>query len=312
MDLLSTGLTKDTCCELMPELRGNRLNISELKGGITNKLYRVCSDSCDYAVRIYGDKTELFINRDHEAFAIKAMANINISPDLVKYMPENKVTIVNYITDSYTLNNKDFYKTSLHEHIMRPVRRIHNSKIKLPRIFNPLTEIQKMSTILNGLNVNYPKFKIAETIHRLETLFEIIGIPEEKYTACHNDLLAENFIMVKNRNGHFKEPMYIIDWEYAGMAPCYYDIADMFQEILVSRKIEKRLIKLYCKNHNFDKNLYYIDLFKPYPDIYWFLWSLIQLNVSTIEFNFYNYGKTKFENALNNLELINEKYSCGV
>ena len=39
------------------------------------------------------------------------------------------------------------------------------------------------------------------------------------------------------------------------------------------------------------------DLFKPFPDIYWFLWSLIQLNISTIPFDYYNYGKVKFENA---------------
>ena len=28
-------------------------------------------------------------------------------------------------------------------------------------------------------------------------------------------------------------------------------------------------------------------LFKPYPDIYWFLWSLIPLTISTIEFDFF-------------------------
>lgn len=37
----------------------------------------------------------------------------------------------------------------------------------------------------------------------------------------------------------------------------------------------------------------FIDQFKPFPDIYWFMWSLIQFNISTIDFIFYNYGKAK-------------------
>ena len=40
--------------------------------------------------------------------------------------------------------------------------------------------------------------------------------------------------------------MYLINWEYGGMAPKYYDIADMFQEILVPRDVEKDIVDAYC------------------------------------------------------------------
>ena len=56
----------------------------------------------------------------------------------------------------------------------------------------------------------------------------------------------------------------------------------------------------------------YIDLFKPFPDIYWFLWSLIQLNISKIEFDYYNYGKVKYENAIGNLEFIKKEHGVSV
>jgi thiamine kinase-like enzyme len=80
-------------------------------------------------------------------------------------------------------------------------------------------------------------------------------------------------------DGHrrkYHEPMYLIDWEYAGMAPRYYDLADMFQEILVPRDIERNIVEHYCEGKEFEETLYLIDLFKPFPDIYWFLWSMIQ------------------------------------
>jgi thiamine kinase-like enzyme len=180
-------------------------------------------------------------------------------------------------------------------------------------VFNPLLEVMKMSAILARLNVEYKEFDIPGTIQRLIKLSSIINIPETEYTPCHNDLLADNFLLIKpEAKDQYDFPMYIIDWEYAGMAPRYYDIADMFQEILVPREAEKGIVAEYCNGMNFDRTLFFIDLFKPFPDIYWFLWSLIQSNISKITFDYYNYGKPKYENAVENLVFIREAYGVAV
>jgi hypothetical protein len=86
----------------------------------------------------------------------------------------------------------------------------------------------------------------------------------------------------------------------------------MFQEILVPRDAEKGIVAEYCNSENFDRNLFFIDLFKPFPDIYWFLWSLIQLNISKIEFDYYNYGKVKYDNAVGNLGFVEKEYGVAV
>ena len=228
-------------------------------------------------------------------------------------MPEKGVTIVEYITGSYTLKNEDFLNKKLHEKIVNPIRRIHESDVVFPKIFNPMIEVKKMAKILSDLNVGYPEFEIKPTIRSLEKLNQEINIPENDYTACHNDLLADNFILNQDKNqAGFEQPMYIIDWEYAGMAPKYYDIADMFQEILVPRQVEKSLVEHYCEFKGIDKHIYLIDMFKPFPDIYWFLWSLIQHNISKIKFDFYTYGKVKYENAQKNLEYLRDKYGARI
>ena len=312
-NLLEIEFTEDIFFELIPEWRGTEVDIKILSGGITNTLYRVQSEMGDVAVRIYGDKTELFIDRDYEADAIEKMAAVGISPKLIKYLPEWSVTIVEFITGSYTLKNPDFLKEELREKIVNPIRRIHNSEVVLPKLFNPLIEVKKMAGILEKLNVSYPEFDIDGTIKTLAKIFAIANIPENEYTASHNDLLAENFIMVTNGyEEKYSEPMYIIDWEYAGMAPRYYDIGDMFQEILVPREVEKSIVEHYCEGRDFDRNLYLIDLFKPFPDIYWFLWSMIQKNISKIEFDFYTYGKVKYENARGNIEFVKEEYNVRI
>jgi thiamine kinase-like enzyme len=312
-NLLDVEFNDSVFIEIFPEWKDCDIEISELSGGITNKLYRVKSEKGDLSVRIYGDKTELFINRDYEAHALAEMAKIGVSSNLVKYMPELGVTIVEFIDDSIVLKNANFIDESLHAKIVAPIRKIHNSGVELKKTFNPLVEVKKMDSILKGLNVNYPEFDIGGTIGRLQKINDIIKLPESQYVACHNDLLADNFILIKDGFEHlYDSPMYIIDWEYAGMAPKYYDIADMFQEILVPRESEKAIVKEYCRDRDFDKTLYFIDHFKPFPDIFWFLWSLIQLNISTIKFDFYTYGKTKFDNAQGNLEFINREYGTSI
>jgi len=311
--LLDQEFTAAVCHQLLPDWRGLDIQITQLKGGITNKLFRIQSDKGDYTVRIYGDKTDLFINRDHEAHTIQEMAKVGVASNMIKYMPELGVTIVEYIGDSIVLKNKHFLDPSLYPKIVAPIRKIHASGVRLKQIFNPLVEVMKMSAILKRLDTEYAQFDISGTVQRLITLSSIINIPESEYTPCHNDLLADNFILINDdARDKYEAPMYIIDWEYAGMAPRYYDIADMFQEILVPREAEKGIVTEYCHGDNFDRTLFFIDLFKPFPDIYWFLWSLIQLNISKIKFDYYNYGKTKYDNAIENLNFIEKEYGVAV
>jgi thiamine kinase-like enzyme len=238
-NLLDQEFTQETCYDLLPEWKGLDVRITQLSGGITNKLYRVQSEKGDYTVRIYGDKTDLFINRDYEAHTIREMAKIGVGSNMIKYLPERGVTIVEFIDDAIVLTNDHFLDKSLYPEIVDPIRKIHTSGVSLEKIFNPLVEVMKMSVILKRLETAYPEFDIAGTINRLIKLSSIINIPQSDYTACHNDLLADNFIRIKENARHkYDSAMYLIDWEYGGMAPKYYDIADMFQEILVPREAE--------------------------------------------------------------------------
>jgi len=294
---------------LMPELGGLELRINELKGGITNKLYRVqSSDGHDLVVRLYGQKSELFIDRDVEMENIRRMASSGVTPKLVKYLPDRRATIVEFIP-GYVLKNADFLKEELREKIVRPIKVIHQSGVTLQFIFDPLVQVKRFNRIFLDLNVDYPEFDIENSIGILEKTASHAGITPDTYVPCHNDLLADNFILVEDRE-KYREPMYLIDWEYAGMSTPYYDLADMFQEILVPRETEAQILKTYWEDKEMDRHTYMTDLFKPFPDIYWFFWSLIQLNVSTIDFDFYTYGKVKYENAQKNIQYLRDHYAA--
>ena len=297
--------------ELMPELEGSQLTIDELKGGITNKLYRVKS-SCghDLVVRLYGQKTEVFIDREVEKENIARMEATGVTPKLVKYLPDRSVTVVEFIPE-YVLKNEDFLRDELWERIVRPIKIIHQSGVTLPTHFNPMGEVKRMYRVLSDINLDYPEFQIEQTIDILEKIDGQARVSPDRYVSCHNDLLADNFILVEDTE-RYGEPMYVIDWEYAGMSTPYYDLADMFQEILVPRETEAELLRIYWEDKDVDHHVYMIDLFKPFPDIFWFLWSMIQLNTSTIDFDYYTYGKVKYENAQGNIQYLRDHYGMSV
>lgn len=301
----------DDFIRLMPELKGQILEISDLKGGITNRLYRVkSSGGGDYVFRFYGQKTELFIDRDAEMENLRRLGGLGITPGLIRYLPEQGATVVTFIPGS-ALKNEDFLREDLWEKIITPIRTIHKSGVRLPRLFDPLGEVRRLYEILRGMNLRYPEFEIPGTILTLEKIDEIAAVPHSKYVPCHNDLLADNFILTGGNDG-CRASMFLIDWEYGGMAPAHYDLADMFQEILIPRPLETRFLSLYWDGKDTDHHRYMTDLFKPFPDIYWFLWSLIQLNISAIDFDYYRYGKVKYDNARENIGFLQNHYGVAV
>ena len=295
----------------MPEHEGHDIEISVLTGGITNKLYRVkASDTGDYVVRVYGQKTELFIDRDAETETMQLLEPHRISPKVVKYMPDQNITIIEFIK-GYTLKNDDFLKEELWENIVRPIQITHRSGVTISKVSNPIVDVKHLYKVLQGANNTYPEFDIDGTIKVLEKIYEVSSISEDQYVICHNDLLADNFHLIEDHKRDL-EPICLLDWEYAGMNTVYYEIADMFQEILVSREIEGKLLDVYWEGKDPDYNIYMTDLFKPFPDIYWFLWSLIQLNFSSIEFDYYTYGKVKYDNAQENIKYLRENYDVKI
>lgn len=299
--------TYDDCVRLMPEWNGLALEIRELKGGITNRLYRVTSAGGGESVfRFYGKKTELFIDRDAEMENLRRLEPLGITPRLIRYLPGEGVTIVEFIP-GYVLKNADFLKEDLWEPIVSPIRAIHRSGVRLPALFNPLVEVRRLSKTLDEIHPGYPEFDIPGTIGILEKIDRTAGVSPAQYVACHNDLLADNFVWAEGGE-RSRSRMCLIDWEYGGMAPAYYDLADMFQEILLPRSVETTLLDLYWEGKDTARHQYMTDLFKPFPDIYWFLWSLIQLNISSIEFDYYQYGRTKYENARKNIDFLRNDY----
>ena len=291
------------CHALIPEWRGHALQISPLSGGITNTLHRVSlDDGRDFVWRSYGDGTEKFIDRDVEADNMRLLEKSAVTPRLFRYLPDHRVTVVEYVPGR-SLSNPDFLDPSLLALAIAPIQRVHQTRVQLPRIFDPLVQVQRMYQLYRSLEIVTEDVDWPQILRDLGKVDGEAALDPCSYVPCHNDLLADNFILVDDGDRR-DAPVFLIDWEYAGMSTLYYDLADMFQELLLPVEIEHQLMRCYFESDKLDPHLRLIELHRPFPDIYWALWSFIQLKVSSLDFDYASYGRSKLKRAQTCLQAL--------
>ena len=89
-----------------------------------------------------------------------------------------------------------------------------------------------------------------------------------EYKACHNDLVAENFIKNEKR-------MYLIDWEYAGMNDPMWDVAAHLLECEFSAEEEELFLHYYFEGDICTKvHRQKILIFKICQDVLWSTWTI--------------------------------------
>ena len=108
--------------------------------------------------------------------------------------------------------------------------------------------------------------------------------------ACHNDLLSENFIV--DADGK----MWIIDWEYGGMADPYFDLGDHVMEHPYSRDEERLIIETYCGAMD-ERFFARLMLYKALSGVWWGVWAMIQHTVSQIDFDYMEWGRWRVARA---------------
>ncbi|KAJ5243103.1 uncharacterized protein N7469_001430 [Penicillium citrinum] len=145
------------------------------------------------------------------------------------------------------------------------------------------------------------------------------GIGEDGLVFSHCDLLCANVIVLPTEDGSKSEDnvtnVNFIDYEYAVPAPAAFDIANHLAEWIgydcdynmtptksVRRQFLTEYTKSYCENRGLDESsqaeivdrlVQDVDRFRGIPGLYWGVWSLIQAQISQIDFDYAGYAETR-------------------
>jgi thiamine kinase-like enzyme len=269
----------------------NKIYISPVTGGITNKNFLVNDGDQKFFVRIGNDIPEHLIYRSNEVEASKAASKINICPELLYH--NNSLQISKFI-EGKTFNSNDIKKNL--EDITKLIKKVH---IKIPNelkgqsvIFWVFHVIKNYSNFLKTNQSSY--IKILPELLKKSSNLENVASPFE-IVFSHNDLLPANFIKGKDQ-------IWLIDWEYAGFNTPLFDLGGLASNNDFSENEEKNLLEMYFERKLSSELLIKFKAIKCASLLRETMWSMVSEITSNIEFDYESYTSenlSKFNQAFN-------------
>lgn len=271
-------------------------NVKRL-GGLTNRTYYGEVGINKYVFRIPGEGTEVLINRQNEEVSTKLACKLGIDSELLFFNSDTGVKVTKYIDNAITMNVDSMQQYDNIELAALIFRKLHCSNVNTGILFDISQKISDYEKIISDNQVKfYDDYKIMkQTILniKLKTKSEKISL-----TTCHNDPLCENWV----RSG---SKIYLIDWEYAGMNDCMWDLADISLEAEYDRNQDKFLLNKYFNRIVSRDEFFRFEANKIYIDFLWSLWGKTRVPFDgevMEEYAFNRYNRMKYN--LQNLQLF--------
>ncbi len=284
-------LTPEAAIARIPDWNGLDVQVETLGGGITNHNYVVTVTGRPdlpwggkYVMRIPGQGSDLFIDREVEHQNALSASQAGVSPPVLYSLEPEMCTVVPFI-EAVTMHPEDLagHRDRL-EKVVDAVRQYHDRAEFVNRIY-VFDMIREYLDMARGVDAPFPE-DIDWMLGLSDEIEQAMKRDQPADVACHCDLLSENFMLEESGK------MWVIDWEYGGKTDPYFDLGDFCVEHPLSDDEEHLIIERYCGT--FDEARYArMMLHKLVADLWWSIWAMIQVRQSKLDFDFYEYGMNR-------------------
>jgi thiamine kinase-like enzyme len=267
------------------------LKVSLLQGGITNHNYRVDARGKSFVFRISGDKTELLgIDREEEYRTQLMASEAGIAPEAV-YFHEPEGYLITRFIEGRAIPPEELRKP---ENLVQVVNVLHNihSLPTIPGTFSAFQVVRDYTEVAKQYRVAFPE--------NFEWLFHQMKESEDALMShpliprpCHNDLLNGNFLLADER-------LYILDWEYAGMGDIFFDLANFCNNHELSDDESRFMLQCYFETLT-PRHEAHLNIMKIMSDFREAMWGLVQIGISSIDFDFREYSNKHFDRLTQNI-----------
>jgi len=256
---------------------GRTAEIELLSGGITNSNFRVDFGDEQLVVRVPGANTYLLgIDRGTEVEANRIAAKIGIAPEVV-LVDEISGYIVTRFIDGRTVSMAELAREPLLGEVVATLRRVHRAGLVRTR-FDHFEVIRGYHDEARARGVKEP-FDYGAASGVLERI-ELVR-PFEPAVLGHNDLLNANFL----HDGSVR----LLDWEYAGMADPFFDLANFSVNNELGAECDEPIIRHYFGR--VDRSLVAaLLLTKLISELREAMWGVLQIALSELDVDFVEYA----------------------
>ena len=281
----------DAVLDKVASLRNSAREITPLDGGLTNLNFRVRTVDLDVVVRISRAEPLLAIDREAEHLNSLAAAASGASPQVVEFLPEDHVLVVDYINGA-TLTPADVRDPANLPRIAAVCRLLHSG----PRFVSDFDMFEVQGAYLATVTERGYRLpqRYLDFLPQVEQIQTALSVTDLATVPCNNDLLAANFIDDGDR-------LWIIDFEYAGNNDPCFELGNIWSESNLTVTQLDELICFYFGRERPDMvaRARLLGLMSKFG---WTLWASIQDANSTLDFDFWEWGMEKYDRAVDEFD----------
>ena len=256
-------------------------------GGLTNLNFLVTVGETRCVLRIPGDGTSEYIDRDAESFAARSAADAGVNAELLFFDPTDGLMLTRHIDRAATMSAARFADLDTVARAARAFHELHHSAAPFATDFRLFSMIDEYKSLLAAKGAVLPDGYddvqlLADSVRRALEAHPVPLVP------CHCDPLCENFLDTGER-------MFIIDYEYAGNNDPMWDLGDLSVEGGFNAEQDRALLVAYFGGEPPIDQVGRMVAHKSLCDLLWTLWGVIQyVNGNTAE-DFWEYAMQRFE-----------------
>ncbi len=284
-------LTNDQLAYVVEKIGEPILSLVPLTGGVTNVTYEMTSKSGKlYALRIPGKGTNAYINRGDEMRNIATIDLLGIMPRVLCSDPDTGILIMDFLENCQPCAIEDVHNAMSLQKICRLLYMVHTSEKTFGNEFDLVQNQAMYREHLKNIGGHSPR-ALQEQEERMDRWMQYLFLNyPKKLVTCHIDPKLNNFIKKGTQ-------IYLIDWEYSGMADSYFELANFSLTNNLTNQEENDFIDCYCcvSGMRFDRVKFL--LYKFATDYLWIYWHLIKCQQkSMVEYNEMSWRK-RFKRA---------------
>ena len=266
-------------------LLAKRTSIKELSGGLTNRNFLIETPADKYVARVSSNSSSfLSIDRGSEFINTTIAGKGGVGAKVLDYIPGEGLLLISYISgktygaDDVAANLPRIATSLRNLHALEPFDHEFN-------MFNTQSNYLKIVKE-QGFRVPDGYVDFEPMVAQIKKAFEVLF---EGLVPCNNDLLPGNFIDDGTK-------IWLIDYEYSGNNDACFEIGNVWAEAFQPIEALEELVTAYYGAHRPDKvaRAWLWALMAKYG---WTLWASIQDSVSEIEFDFWEWGMSKYDLA---------------
>lgn len=267
----------------VPGWHDQRVEITPLRGGITNTNFVAAVAGARAVVRVPGERTELLgIDRRNEAEAARRAAELGIGPAVLGELPEVG-TLITELIDGAHLEPTPF--TARLADVVDVIRRFHDSE-PLSGSFpiHRVVEWHARDASSHGVVPPAAYGSLHQKSRRIEAAFAAAPLAP---VPCHNDLLPGNLLFDTDGS-----KVWLLDFEYAGMNDRFFDLGNLSVNCGLDRAADERLLTLYFGAVT-PPRWARLQLMKLMSEFREGMWAVVQQAISALPTDYVAYARER-------------------